>query len=441
MDQEGRFLSRAFSGYSAREIPDEDKELTHIGPGTPAGEYLRRYWHPVAMSSEVAACPLALRILGEDLVLFRLPSGEVGLVHRHCPHRGASLEFGVVEATGLRCCYHGWLIGSDGRVLETPAEPASSPLACRLFHGAYPVREHRGLIFAYMGPPDAQPQFPLFDTTEATGTRLVPFSFTTPCNWLQIGDNGMDPIHASFLHMIGFAQFGSAWSTLPELEFRETPIGMIYVTTARMGDYVWVRSNDAILPNISQSGSNWITGDSRNLFTRASMIRWKVPANNATTLQIGWRHFNAEVDPGGLDDESKIGKEAIDVIGQTADQRSYAERQRMPSDYDVLVSQRPIAVHRLEHLGTTDRGVAMLRRLIRQGIRQIAAAPRVNAEPLLPTYSHDTILHIPPNPETNDRELLQRVGRTVSDIVIKSATHGIDDRGAHVRHQLAALTG
>jgi nitrite reductase/ring-hydroxylating ferredoxin subunit len=438
MGKENRFLDRAFSGYLVRDVPEEDKELTHVNPGTPAGEYLRRYWQPVALASELANRPLALRILGEDLVLFRSRSGAVGLVHRHCPHRGASLEFGVIEQSGLRCCYHGWLIGLDGRVLETPAEPELSSLRHRLFHGAYPVHEHRGLIFAYMGPPTSLPAFPLFDTVEASDSRLVPFSYTTPCNWLQIGDNGMDPIHASFLHMIGFPQFGSAWSTLPELDFRETPIGMIYVTASRAGDKVWVRSNDAILPNISQSGSNWITEESKNLFTRASMTRWKVPVDNTNTIQIGWRHFNVNIDPERKGDESKVGKEAIDVIGQTIDRRSYEERQHMPSDYDVLVSQRPIAVHRLEHLGTTDRGVNMLRRLIRRGIRGCCGAQIRDSEVMVATYSHDTILPIPAKPGSADRELLRRVAREVSNIVIESGELG-SERVVTVRARLASL--
>ena len=213
---------------------------------------------------------------------------------------------------------------------------------------------------------------------------------------------------------------------------------MIYVTAARSGENVWVRSNDAILPNISQSGSNWITQESENLFTRASMTRWKVPVDNTNTIQIGWRHFNVEIDPERKGDESKVGKEAIDVIGQTIDRRSYEERQQMPSDYDVLVSQRPIAVHRLEHLGTTDRGVNMLRRLIRRGARDGHGAQTDNSEAMVATYSHDTILRIPAKPGEDDRKLLRRVAREVSDIIIESGELG-RERIATVRARLASL--
>lgn len=428
-----------FSGYLSRDTPLEDEELTHVGPGTPAGEYLRRFWQPIAMSSEIGDRPVTVKILGEALVAFRLPSGEVGLVHQHCPHRGASLEYGIVEEQGLRCAYHGWLIAQNGTVLESP----SSHWACRLVHGAYPVHEYHGLVFAYMGPPEQKPAFPLYDTTEDPGTKLVPFSFTTPCNWLQIGDNGMDPIHASYLHMIGYPQFGAVWTEVPELDFRETPLGMVYVATARAGDRIWVRSNDAILPNISQSASNWVNHDSKNFFSRASMFRWKTPVNDGTTLQLGWRMFNEEVDPDGHGDESRIGKDSIDVIGQTVDEREYEERQAMPSDYDILISQRRIAIHKLEHIGAADRGVVMLRRLIRKGIEQIRnegfATPLGGAANTpLATYAHDTLLDIPPASSGDDRDLLREVASAVSDAVIGSADAGAG-RSADVKKTLRTL--
>src|SRR5690348_14073754 len=113
--------------YHRRRVPAEDAELTHVGPDTPCGEYLRRFWLPVA-----------LRILGEDLVLFRDKGGRVGLLERHCCHRGTSLEYGIVEARGLRCCYHGWKFDVDGTILETPGEPADSKIKEKTFQGAYP---------------------------------------------------------------------------------------------------------------------------------------------------------------------------------------------------------------------------------------------------------------------------------------------------------------
>src|SRR5581483_7468534 len=153
----------AYGAYFHRDVPEEDVELTRVGPGTPCGEYLRRFWQPVGLSAELADLPKAIRIMGEDLVLFRDGRGRIGLLELHCSHRGTSLEYAQVETDGLRCCYHGWMYGADGKVLDTPGEPPESNVKERFYHGAYPTREYRGLIFAYMGPPDKQPEFPIFD--------------------------------------------------------------------------------------------------------------------------------------------------------------------------------------------------------------------------------------------------------------------------------------
>ena len=114
-------------------------ELSHVGPDTPCGEYLRRFWQPICLSDELKDLPYRVRILGEELVAFRDRSGAVGLLELHCPHRGASLEYGLIDNKGIRCCYHGWLFAADGTILETPGEPAHSTLKDRLCHGAYPT--------------------------------------------------------------------------------------------------------------------------------------------------------------------------------------------------------------------------------------------------------------------------------------------------------------
>ena len=110
------FLTKPYSAYEHREVPEDDKELTRVGPGTPAGEYLRRFWHPVAHIDQLTDVPLALKIMGEELVLFRDKSGRLGLVEAHCPHRGTSFEYGKIEERGIRCCYHSWLIDIDGKI-------------------------------------------------------------------------------------------------------------------------------------------------------------------------------------------------------------------------------------------------------------------------------------------------------------------------------------
>src|SRR5271167_2677835 len=167
------FLKTRYGGYFHRDVPQEDAELTHVGSATPGGEYLRRFWQPVCFADDLNDLPLRVKMLGEDLVAFRDKSGAVGLLELHCTHRGTSLEFGLIGDQGIRCCYHGWLFGTDGTILETPGEPADSTLKDRLFHGAYPVHEYAGLVFAYMGPPGKQPDFPILDTYDLPGYRQV----------------------------------------------------------------------------------------------------------------------------------------------------------------------------------------------------------------------------------------------------------------------------
>ena len=213
-----------FDGYARRATPAPDPELTQVGPGTPGGEYLRRFWQPVAFTRDLDGPPRRVRILGEDLVVFRDRGGRFGVLHLHCAHRGTSLEFGIPLERGLRCCYHGWVYDVDGRCLETPGEPRGSRLRERVWQGAYPTLEFAGLVFAYLGPPDRRPAFPAYDSYEIPGHTLMPAAkFTLPCHWLQIKDNSMDPVHTAFLHALSSGtQFTEAFGQLAELEWQET---------------------------------------------------------------------------------------------------------------------------------------------------------------------------------------------------------------------------
>ncbi len=441
MAKSAKFLTTLYGGYFHREVPGEDAELTRVGPGTPGGEYLRRAWQPIALSSELKDLPVAVRILGEDLVLFQDLSGRTGLLELHCSHRGTSLEFGIVSERGIRCCYHSWLFDVDGRILETPGEPPESTLKDRLCHGAYPTLEYNGLVFAYLGPPDKRPDFPIYDTYDIPDNRLVPYSLVWACNWVQIIENGMDPAHTVFLHTkISYSHFSPAWGELPVMEWRETPLGMIYITTRRCGDLVWVRSNDIILPNLTQAGAIWEDAAQEKIFTRAGLTRWTTPIDDTHTLIIGWRHFNDAVDPYHKGNEQECGKGTVDFFGQTGD-RPYEERQRIPEDYDAQVSQRPIAVHALEHLGTTDRGVTMFRKIVRRGIRAVkrAAEPTPLGATLVPTYAHDTVVRVPTPATGDDRELLRDIGREVTKIVVEGEYHVGGDRQAEIERRVCAL--
>ena len=441
METTEQHRNTAYNGYYAAPAPAEDAELTHVERGSPGGEYLRRFWQPIALESEVKDLPLKVRMFGEDLILFRTTTGEYGLLEKHCPHRGTSLEFGVANECGLRCCYHGWLFAPDGTILETPGDPPGSTLKDRLKHGAYPARAYKGLVFGYFGPPESIPEFPIYDSYEHPGNEMVPYSITYPCNWLQVHENVMDPAHTVFLHTrVTFAQFAAdVWGELPKMDFVETPTGMIYVTSRRWNDKVWVRSNDILLPNIGQVGHIWEDGQEERRFTRVGITRWTTPIDNATCKVIGWRHFHQEVNSRGLGKKEECGVESVDFYGQTGFGLSYEERQRAPGDYDAIVSQRPIAVHALEHLTYCDKGVAMLRRLLRRNIRRLAAGEWTRREPivlggLVPTYCHDTVLTVPV--ANDDEARVVSVGEAVTRIVLAADEGAISAREARIRREL-----
>jgi phenylpropionate dioxygenase-like ring-hydroxylating dioxygenase large terminal subunit len=153
------------TGYG-RARPQYDRRLAEVGPGTPTGELLRRYWHPVALTADACDRPARVRVLGEDLILFRDGAGHPGLVLEHCTHRGSSLYYGRVEAEGIRCCYHGWLFARDGRCLDKAVEPDGGTPRAIDRQPWYPVQERFGLIFAYLGPPDRKPVLPRYDVLE-----------------------------------------------------------------------------------------------------------------------------------------------------------------------------------------------------------------------------------------------------------------------------------
>jgi nitrite reductase/ring-hydroxylating ferredoxin subunit len=425
-----------FSGYFKREIPLEDAELTHTGPGTVCGEYLRRGWQPIAMSSEVRDLPLAVRVLGEDLVLFRDKSGRLGLLHRHCCHRGASLEYGIILERGITCCYHGWHFDVDGTILETPAEPSHSPIKRTLSQGAYPVEEQFGIIFAWLGHPSDRPPLPVFDTLQQPETDAVPFSIEIPCNWLQVYENTQDPIHVLYLHTrISGAQFGDASGATQVIDYRETPLGMINVQTRRWGDYIWNRTVENIYPNMNQGGAIWESAKETKVFRRTAFTRWMVPIDDTHTRIIGWRFFNDLLDPDGLGDRTKVGKQSIDFIGQVED-RPYEERQRQPGDYEAQVSQRPIAIHALEHLATSDRGVIMLRQLIRKQIRSGDRRPFLleasrNTQGAIPTFCQDTVWRVPP--AEDEVAQLRSFGDTVANEILSSYSLEPQERAARLR--------
>ena len=311
----------------------------------------------------------------------------------------------------------------DGTILEVPGEPENSPIPRKLCHGAYPVQEYKGLVFAWMGPPELMPDFPLFDTFTQPDNDMVPYSIDYPCNWLQVAENPMDPFHSVFLHTrVTRAHFNPAWGALPVVEWHTMDEGQgIFLTnTRRWKEFLWVRTAEVFLPAIAQPPDIYQNAEQEKFFPRVGITKWTVPVNDNRCQIIAWRHFNETLDQDGRGDRNNVGLGKVDFVGQTGTERSYEEGQLSPGDYEAQVSQGAVTVHADEMLGKTDLGVAQYRKLLRDAIRATAAGaaavkPASNADGVIPTMAGDVIVAMP---EAKDDVALQReAGRVVGDAV------------------------
>ena len=352
------------SGYGCNAIvPEENVRLTHVGSGTPMGELMRRYWHPVCMSSELADLPKFLKILDEELVAYRDRSGRVGVLGAHCIHRGTSLEYGRIEERGLRCCYHGWYYNEEGRCLDQPGEPDQSPYKHEVRQPWYPAQEYRGLVFAYMGPLDKKPLLPRYDILEDEGAEYLAYrnysrGAVAACNWLQLHENAADPVHIFTLHGTNQSlfEFADVMGIKPSFDFVHSDRHVSYIrTTDLAGGNRLIRTSTIFVPTAKCIPPPDVTGtDPDGETERARMVGWWVPVDNENTIG-----FHVErVDPGKRIFQPPDGE----VV------RDYEETQRTPDDWEAQVSQRPIARHALEHLATSYRGVVMFRRLLSEAI-------------------------------------------------------------------------
>lgn len=411
-----------FGGYYTNKIPGHDPELTEVGAGTPTGEYLRRFWHPVCMSMELTDTPRFLKIMGEELVCFRDGSGVIGLLHAHCVHRGASLEYGKIEEHGISCCYHGMVFDVDGTCLRVPfpegEEEEGERYRCSIRQGAYKAFERNGLVFAYMGPPEVEPPFPNWegDFTVADGDELVPYSNFQHANWLQVQDNAADNYHTMALHakrqVTGEHYQGTTFDEVGAASM-EVPPDMVFMpihggrglasSGARRSDdnHMFIRVQHQVLPNFSLHAYTSEDGLQKKLFSRFHMIRWTVPVDDVNCKMLGWRVMGPGVDTRGVGDKNMVGYETIDFLeGQVAMRRperfgtfkledmppippdhrareNYKDCQRAPGDYEALTTQRPIAIHSLENPTKFDAGVYAFRKLLRDAVR----GTNVNASP------------------------------------------------------------
>jgi hypothetical protein len=371
--------------------------LTRSGPGTAAGALLRRYWQPAALVDELSGeRPVRpVRLLGEDLVMFRDDAGRYGLIGRACPHRGTDLAFGRRENGGLRCAFHGWLFDVDGRCLETPAEPEGSVLRRNIRHTAYPVVERSGILFAYLGPGEP-PALPHFDCFTAPATHTFAFKGLIECNWLQSLEVGIDPAHTSFLHRFfhdedaasGYGKLfrdKSIDSDLPmtrimrefprpQIEVEATDYGMRVVTLRRISAAAThVRVTNLVFPNaftIPMSSEMTIT-------------QWHIPIDDTRHYWYAiFTSFGAGVDK----DEMRRQRLALYALPDYAPRKNRANGYGfdpheqinatftgMGADINVhdqwaCESMGPIQDRSREHLGQSDKAISAYRRMLRGAI-------------------------------------------------------------------------
>ena len=412
--------AKAYRGYVDSHRGESDELLVRTSRGTACGEYLRRYWQPVALASEIEDVPRLIHIMGEELVIFRDKSGRYGLVHKQCPHRRASMEFGMCEAGGIRCCYHGWLFDVDGTIAEIPGQPAgvAELIKSKTSLGAYPVKEYKGLIFAYLGPIEDMPEFPVYDTLEIPNQTYVPYRADYQCNWLQVLDAILDPIHTSFLHSrMSRPQFSEGMGELGELAFYERQMGFLGSSTRRVGDNIWVRINELVLPNYTQAGSAFSADGTKSIYYgRTAFSRWVVPIDDERTTAFAWAIFGDRADPEEYN--TPEGPELIEQ-GEVMD-RSYDQRQRFPGDAEAVEGMGRIADQKHEHLAPSDKGIILYRKKLRKLCRGLenGVKPEHTADYWpnpVPTYGGDTVLNIPCDPE-NDSKLLQEIDKAVMEI-------------------------
>ena len=391
-----------FRGYKQAIIPGVDKILAYTDSKTLCGEYLRCYWHPVALTSEVSEIPREIRILGEDLVIFKTKKGNIGLVHKACPHRRASMAYGKTENEGIRCCYHGWLFSPNGEILETPGEDPESKQAKKLREtfklGAYPVIEFNGLVFSYLGPMDKIPEFPHYDSFKIPGNISSPYRINYNCNWIQVLDAIMDPLHTSFLHgQSSGIQFSEGFAEVGEIDFYERGIQYLGCNTRRINENVWIRVNELILPNFTQSGAAFAAdGTKSKYFGRSSFTRWVVPIDDHHCVALAWANFGERGDP--IEYNNQEGFERIEA-GEIAN-RTNEEKQKSPGDAEAVEGMGSISTHKGEHLMPTDKGVMIYRRRIRKLIKDLEEGkeppqPQKIKGQVVRTNGQDTVLKAP----------------------------------------------
>ncbi|ALL00007.1 Rieske 2Fe-2S domain-containing protein [Massilia sp. WG5] len=376
---------------------EENELLCRVEGDAPMGQLMRRHWQPVCLIEEVSEAdgtPVKARMFGQDLVVFRDTQGRVGVMDEYCPHRGASLVLGRNEGNGLRCLYHGWKMDVEGNVVEMASEPASSCMAAKVKHRAYPVREWGGCVWAYLGPAETMPEFTPPPWAPTAEVRVSIAKAIIPCNWAQILEGAIDSAHSSSLHssdmvparVQGAEANDKAWlrpstDKAPRLQVQRTSYGFRYaalrrpISNAATHDYVrstvFVAPATALIPpnNLYNVANINVPVDDTN--TAFYFIAWGHPAKTPETET--WRKFLGQRLGVDLDQHYKPLRNVHNMFWQ--------DRQAMKAgnftgitgfpnqDIAMWVTMSPIANRSADRLGASDLAVVEFRRQMIEAVR------------------------------------------------------------------------
>ena len=409
-------------------LTKEDNEtLTRVGPGTLMGNLLRRYWLPALLSTEVPAPdspPVRVRLLGEDLVAFRDTNGSVGLFVQSCPHRGASLFFGRNEECGLRCVYHGWKHDVTGQCVDMPSEPAESNFKSKVRVGAYPAHESGGIIWTYMGPPETMQGFRDFGSESLPPGQWRASKVISYCNWIQGLEGNIDTTHISFLHgparkpsfpdgddtdkpgypslrMRGYIHrtdgaptldVHDTWYGFRYAGIRKTPAGLLNV---RVSDFIMPLFTYVPQPYLPVGGDSCImmvpidddTYWRWSIDMKPGVREAQLPRFGHDMPTIGPRTAATPTStPPGLQQRTQFAENDYLIDREAQRTRSFTGIEGIPQqDLAVTESMGHIYDRTREHLGTSDRAVIRLRRMLIEAARSLAQGVEPPAlDPALP---------------------------------------------------------
>ena len=378
---------------------EENERLTRVGPGTPGGELFRRYWMPACLTSELGQPddpPVRVRLLGEDLIAFRDTKGRPALLDAYCPHRRAPMFYGRNEDCGLRCVYHGWKFDLNGDCVDMPSEPAGTPLQAKVKIRSFPVVDKGGIIWTYMGPRDTMPPPPDHEWIRAPATHRHVTKTFEECNYLQALEGGLDTAHSSFAHNNAIhdpKELRNA-DKAPTIEIERTDYGYWYASTRKVGaDRKWIKYYQYIMPTMQARGGITAISGGKNDVPKIDGHIW-VPIDDETCQVYNWAvgyDINAPLTPEYMEEFSAFtGRGKADHIPGTfklvrnksndylIDRKLQKEKTYTgitglnTQDYALQEGMGPIVDRSQEFLGTSDRAIVAMRRLMLEAIDEVA---------------------------------------------------------------------